>query len=268
MQNIFFSQDDIANVQQIIEKHEGEPWTVHQCVRDLRFHNKDATAEFWLSFLFDERVTVHSVTFMNKWTETFTEVMTYCEQFAKSNRVGKIVIQSIGTPGMAQWCKENGYQPNKDASVEFEGVVYGDYEKDMDAERERDAAKEKFMDLPIKIGDKVRMNVPEILRYSLQECMLDKQYLLHMIDHPNEVYTVEKYNLDCPVCPYILSGAMAGPAWADDEIIPVSYASSWFDVIKNASIDDMANALSFMLHRFYGLSITPVSIKASLEEKA
>lgn len=146
--------------------------------------------------------------------------------------------------------------------------MFGDYEKDMDAERERDAAKEKFMDLPIKIGDKVRMNVPEILRYSLQECMLDKQYLLHMIDHPNEVYTVEKYNLDCPVCPYILSGAMAGPAWADDEIIPVSYASSWFDVIKNASIDDMANALSFMLHRFYGLSITPVSIKASLEEKA
>ena len=237
MKNIKFSQEDITNMRKIIETHEGELWSVHQCVWDLRFCNKDATAEFWLSFLFNEWIVVRSVTFMNKWTETFTEVMAYCEQFAKNNRVSKIVIQSVGTDELSQWCRKYGYKPNPSASVNVGGFVFGDYEKDMDAERKRDENREKFKDLPIKIGDKVRMNASMMIKDAIADGQIaincpsyvvdhppktrPTQHLYYMVDHPDEVYTVERYDLDSPDAPYILSGAMSGYSWGDNDLIPV-----------------------------------------------
>lgn len=131
MENIKFSQADIAHVQHIIEKHEGEPWITCQGMRELWFRNGDSSAEFRLLFLFNMRLTVSRVAFKNRRTGTMSEIMTYCEKFARNNWVSKIVIQSVETPEMAQWCLKNGYQPNPSATIEIDGLLVGDYEKDI-----------------------------------------------------------------------------------------------------------------------------------------
>lgn len=139
MEDIKFSSDDIAAIKQIIECHEKEPWTVHIGIRELWLRNNDSSAEFRLLFLFNIRITVSRVTFKNKRTGTMTEVMHYCEQFAKKNHISTVVVQSVETAEMAQWCLKNGYQPNPNASMEFNGLVIGDYEKDIEAELQLDA---------------------------------------------------------------------------------------------------------------------------------
>lgn len=131
MKGIMFSPKDIAYVQRTIETREGETWTVHQGMRELWFRNSDFTAQFRLLFLFDIRMTVSRVAFKNRRVGTMTEIMKFCEQFAREKGVKKLVVQSVETPEMAQWCLKNGYKPNPAATMEINGLVVGDYEKDV-----------------------------------------------------------------------------------------------------------------------------------------
>lgn len=267
MESIEFLSEDIERVQQIIENHEGEPWTMHQGIRELWLRNDERTAEFQLLFLFDIKMTVSRVAFKNKRTGTMTEVMAYCEQFAKEKGVRKIVIQSVETSEMAQWCRKHGYEPNPTATVEIEELLIGDYEKDIEAEKHHEEAIERLKSLPIKVGDKVMMDVPAVLRYSIQECSVGDDYLLHMIDHPQEIYTVESLDAGSPFCPYMLSGAMAGYSWAEDELIPVPDEQCWFDAIKDMTIDEMADALAAMAGRLCGTTVSPGAVKLWLGTK-
>lgn len=60
-----------------------------------------------------------------------TEVIAYLEDFCRTYQIPELVIQSVETPEMVQWCNKNDFSPTPSASLMVDGIVVGDYRKYM-----------------------------------------------------------------------------------------------------------------------------------------
>lgn len=104
----------------------------------------------------------------------------------------------------------------------------------------------------LNVGDKVKMNIPVIAEGEMdgvEYTASGKNYWRYMNEHPDEVYTVEGYDLNNEQCPYILSGYMSsvGGNWSADELIHVPEPASRFEVIKNMTLEEMAKGFIPMI---------------------
>lgn len=99
----------------------------------------------------------------------------------------------------------------------------------------------------LEAGDKVKMDIKAIQAHGemdgIETTESGVNYLKYMLAHPDEVYTVTALDFNYENAPYILSGAMGGNNWAQDELIYVPKAQSRFEVIKNMSQEEMASQL-------------------------
>ena len=98
----------------------------------------------------------------------------------------------------------------------------------------------------LTVGDKVRMNIPVIGAGDLdgiEVTATGKDYWRYMNEHPDEVYTITKYDLDHEDCPYRLSGYMSDNTWASDELIHVPEPQNRFEPLKNMTVEEMAREL-------------------------
>lgn len=98
----------------------------------------------------------------------------------------------------------------------------------------------------LNVGDKVRMNIPVIGADDLdgiEVTATGKDYWRYMNEHPDEVYTITKYDLDYEDCPYRLSGYMSDNTWASDELIHVPEPQNRFELLKNMTVEEMAREL-------------------------
>lgn len=106
----------------------------------------------------------------------------------------------------------------------------------------------------LKKGDHVKMNIEVIGKGDLDGVEITNSgtnYWLYMQTHPDEVYTVEGFDFSVSdECIYVLSGAMSGNTWAADELILVQEPQTVFEVIKNMTIEEMADELIPLIQRF------------------
>lgn len=58
-----------------------------------------------------------------------TAIAAYLEEFCRMRRIQELVIQCVETSEMAAWCCKNGFSPVPSASMEFDGIIIGDYRK-------------------------------------------------------------------------------------------------------------------------------------------
>ena len=97
----------------------------------------------------------------------------------------------------------------------------------------------------LKVGDRVKMNIEGIGQGSpdgVEFTKSGKNYWRYMNQHPDEVYTITKVDFSYDDCPYFLSGYM-DTNWAADELILVPIPASRFEVIKNMTLQEMAQDL-------------------------
>lgn len=103
----------------------------------------------------------------------------------------------------------------------------------------------------LEVGDKVKMDIKGILKRDdmdgIEITATGDNYLKYMLAHPEEVYTVVALDLNYEFCPYVLSGPMGNNTWARDELIYVPEAQTRFEVIKNMTLQEMAEKLMPMI---------------------
>lgn len=98
----------------------------------------------------------------------------------------------------------------------------------------------------LKVGDRVRMNIKAIGEGDMDGVEFTSSgfnYWRYMNEHPDEIYTVEDVDDSKAEPQYILSGAMGKNTWYSDELILVPAPESIFEIIKNMTLDEMAQKL-------------------------
>ncbi len=101
----------------------------------------------------------------------------------------------------------------------------------------------------LNVGDRVRISIPAV-QAEMEEFGSDgieitssgKNYWRYINEHPDEVYTIIglDFNYDDP---YILSGYMDDTTWGAACLIHLPEPESNFEVIKNMTIEEMAEQL-------------------------
>lgn len=128
--SIKFTEEDIKILQDMIENDERIKLT---CWRELsgiwlKSKNHDIpVTELRLLILSNIQVTVSRVCFKNERQGTMTSVFEFLKDFCIKNNINQIIIQSVLTKEMANWCIKHGFNPVKSSSIELHGTVIGDY---------------------------------------------------------------------------------------------------------------------------------------------
>lgn len=131
-----FNDEEIQTLKGILEMQER---TGIQCDEELSgvwLHSDDFKTELRLLLLKNLRMTVSRVCFVNRRRGTMTTIKDFLVQMCRSRQIPLLVIQCVETPEMAQWCLKNEFLPNPNASLEIDGVCYGDYIKKINSEGE------------------------------------------------------------------------------------------------------------------------------------
>lgn len=129
--SLMMSEQECEDLRQLLEKQEQTPIEVHREIRELWFHNDDWSSELRLLFLGKVHVLVSRAAFINRRQGTMTKVLGFLEEFCKEHGVSRIVIQSVETSEMAAFCEKNHFTPSPTASMLFDGVILGDYIKEI-----------------------------------------------------------------------------------------------------------------------------------------
>lgn len=128
--SIKFTDEDIEILQDMIEKADRIKLT---CRRELSGiwlkskNYKEPVTELRLLILSNIQVTVSRVCFKNTRHGTMTGIFEFLKDFCIRNNINQIIIQSVLTKEMANWCIKHGFNPIKSSSIELHGIVIGDY---------------------------------------------------------------------------------------------------------------------------------------------
>lgn len=124
-----FSDGDISRLTQLLEGCEG---VRVRCCREMSgiwFSSDESDMELRLLLLMNFRLTVSRVLFAHRRQGTMTKVLAFLENFCKEHNIPEIVIQSVETKEMSNWCRKNHFQPNPSASIQIHDFIMGDYRK-------------------------------------------------------------------------------------------------------------------------------------------
>lgn len=127
---IKFTDEDIEILQDMIEKAERTKMTCRRELSGIWLESKNhdiPVTELRLLILSNIQVTVSRVCFKNERRGTMTSVFEFLKNFCIRNNINQIVIQSVLTKEMSNWCKKHGFNPMNAASIEINGIVIGDY---------------------------------------------------------------------------------------------------------------------------------------------
>lgn len=106
----------------------------------------------------------------------------------------------------------------------------------------------------LEIGDRVKMNIETIGKGDMDgvEFTRDGQnYWRYMNQHPDEVYTITEIDGETEQPSYYLSGNMAGENWYSEELILLPKPQSNFEIIKNMTLEEMAEGLLNMVFALF-----------------
>lgn len=153
----------------------------------------------------------------------------YCKLCGTQRCMGPDSEMAEGCPDYVKYVKGENYLSPTDIAI--------------------DALKKSRMKLPetsgynLKIGDKVKMNIPVIGDGDLDGVaftMTGKDYWRYMNQHPDEIYTITGYDFSGDDTAYTLSGYMEDNTWYSDELILIDEPKTNFEAIKSMTIEEMA----------------------------
>lgn len=127
MRSVKFSNSDTMELVAIIKEKD------HVCVdafmepSGIWLRSPNEETELRLLTLGDFQVTVSRVCFSHKRAGCMTAIFGWLKNFCKRNGIPRIVIQSVETKEMSNWCIKNGFQPDDYASMPIGGFVIGNY---------------------------------------------------------------------------------------------------------------------------------------------
>lgn len=128
--SIKFTDEDIEILQDMIEKAEKTKMTCRRELSGIWLESKNydiPVTELRLLILSNIQVTVSRVCFKNTRHGTMRSVFEFLKDFCVKNNINQIIIQSVLTKEMANWCIKHGFNPIKSSSIELHGIVIGDY---------------------------------------------------------------------------------------------------------------------------------------------
>lgn len=128
--SIKFTDEDIEILQDMIEKADRIKLTCRRELSGIWLKSKsykEPVTELRLLILSNIQVTVSRVCFKNTRHGTMTGIFEFLKDFCIRNNINQIIIQSVLTKEMANWCIKHGFNPIKSSSIELHGIVIGDY---------------------------------------------------------------------------------------------------------------------------------------------
>lgn len=129
MTDVLLDDHTIEEILHVMEKNESCKIDVHRGIREVWFQNRALETELRVLTLFNIQVTISRVFFVNRRCGTMTKIANILERFCRSNNIPRLLVQSVETPEMSNWCLKNGFFPVPTASFEYLGVKLGDFEK-------------------------------------------------------------------------------------------------------------------------------------------
>lgn len=132
MNKLCFSDSDILSLQKILESKEQVPIICHQEISGIWLQAQNQETELRLLLMGQIQLTVSRVCLVNKRQGTMTTILEQLVQFCQLHRVRRLVVQCVQTAEMAAWCHKNGFMPAPYASFETNGIILGDYQKNIE----------------------------------------------------------------------------------------------------------------------------------------
>lgn len=126
-QTVVFSEEDIVALKSIIEIADEVSIQVKREMSGIWFHSDDWESQLRLLILGNFRVTISRASFRNRRRGTMTSVLRYLKEFCQKHDMKEIVVQSVESREMVNWCQKNGFVPNPYASMLIKGILLGDY---------------------------------------------------------------------------------------------------------------------------------------------
>lgn len=124
---VLFSEDDKQNIKKIIERKNSGNLEITESFNSIWYRDSESETELRILFLGEIKLTVSRVAFENKRVGTMTGVYEYLRNFCKEKGIKKIVIQSVETKEMANFCFKHRFEPNQ-YCMDAGDYLMGDYE--------------------------------------------------------------------------------------------------------------------------------------------
>lgn len=83
--------------------------------------------ELRILFLSTIKLTISNVKLHNRRCGTMSKVLTQLIEFCTENEIEKIVVQSVSTKDMMEFCLKHGFKPDPNASLSNGEMIIGDY---------------------------------------------------------------------------------------------------------------------------------------------
>lgn len=128
---ISFSDTDISELRKLLESRDHVQYLCNREMSGIWLHTEDYQAELRLLILSTFRVTVSRVCFNRQRAGTMTAVLAWLTEFCQKHQIPTLVIQCVETEAMIGWCNKNGFTPVPSASCIVDGLLMGDYEKEI-----------------------------------------------------------------------------------------------------------------------------------------
>lgn len=126
-----FSDSDILCLQKILESREKVPIICHQEIGGIWLQAQNQETELRLLLMGQIQLTISRVCLVNKRQGTMTTILEQLVQFCQRHNISRLVVQCVQTAEMAAWCHKNGFMPDPYASFEVDGIILGNYRKNI-----------------------------------------------------------------------------------------------------------------------------------------
>lgn len=124
---VLFSEEDKQNIKNIIERKNPGDLEITESFNSIWYRDYESETELRILFLGDIKLTILRVAFKNKRMGTMTEIYEYLRTFCKEKGIKKIVVQSVETKEMADFCLKHKMEPNP-YCLDAGDYLMGDYE--------------------------------------------------------------------------------------------------------------------------------------------
>ena len=130
MQIEALTQNELNNLKAILERGEKTEFQLYPEYRTTFWFQDNQGAELRVVCGLD-RITVSRVCLNNKRCGTMTKILHELRMICASHHWKIIVIQSVLTKEMENWCHKNGFLPDEYCSIQTEEGIRGDFLKEI-----------------------------------------------------------------------------------------------------------------------------------------
>jgi hypothetical protein len=121
------TEEQTQQLVNIIEEKQSCACEVANSMHTVWITSDDGENELRVAFLGRFALVISRVGFENKRRGTMTALLSVLKEICESYGVHRIIMQSVLTKEMEAFCRKSGFTPDKNSTMEVDGVLIGDY---------------------------------------------------------------------------------------------------------------------------------------------